>query len=135
MPTFARASLSALAVLALATAGCSTGADFGSTSSRSQSSTQTAVSAPDAGGTVNVVMMSLEFIPTAIHARVGQTVRWTNKDGAPHNVTYVSGPRFKSSAPVLSPGDTYSIKLTTPGTIHYFCSIHPWMKATISVSP
>ena len=131
MPTFTRASISTLVVLALAIAGCSTGADFGSTSSTSPSSAQTA----DAGGSGNVVMMSLEFIPTAIHARVGQTVRWTNKDGAPHNVTYVSGPRFKSSAPVLSPGDTYSIKLTTPGTIHYFCSIHPWMKATISVSP
>jgi plastocyanin len=35
----------------------------------------------------------------------------------------------------MSPGTKFSIRLTQPGTIHYFCSIHPWMKATIIVSP
>ena len=80
-------------------------------------------------------MKILDFTPTAVHARVRQRVTWTNDDSSPHNVTYVSGPRFASSRTFMKPGAKFSIRLTTPGTIHYFCSIHPWMKATIAVSP
>lgn len=80
-------------------------------------------------------MKSLEFTPTIVHAKVGQRVVWTNEDSSPHNVTYVSGPRFKSSRSSMSPGTKFSIGLTQPGTIRYFCSIHPWMTATIAVSP
>ena len=80
-------------------------------------------------------MKVLEFSPTAVDAKVGERVMWTNEDSSPHNVMYVSGPRFKSSRPSMRPGTRFSIRLTEPGTIHYFCSIHPWMKATIVVSP
>ena len=79
-------------------------------------------------------LSALAFQPSAAHAGVGQTVVWTNEDNLPHNVIYVSGPKFTSSRPRIRNGTTFSIKLTQPGTIHYFCSIHPWMKATIVVS-
>jgi plastocyanin len=78
-------------------------------------------------------MKVLEFTPAAIAARVGQRVVWRNDDSSPHNVTYLSGPRFKSSRN-LQPGATFSLKVTSPGTIHYYCTLHPWMKATIVVS-
>lgn len=101
----------------------------------SSSHTTTAASASDqAGSTVHVVMAHLEFSPLAVNAKVGQHVVWTNEDNAPHNVTYISGPVFKSSRRVLRPGTKFSIRLTQAGTIHYYCTIHPWMRATISVS-
>ena len=78
-------------------------------------------------------MKVLEFTPAAVAARVGQRVVWTNDDSSPHNVTYVSGPRFKSSG-TLHTAATFSVKITSPGTIHYYCTLHPWMKATIVVS-
>ena len=78
-------------------------------------------------------MKSLAFNPDTTHAKVGQTVDWVNEDTAPHNVTYVSGPKFTSSG-TLNTGDKFQIKVTTPGTIHYVCTIHPFMKATIVVS-
>lgn len=78
-------------------------------------------------------MRSLAFYPPTIHTKVGQTVTWINEDSAPHTVTYVSGPRFRSS-PVLKPGAKFSIKFTAPGTIHYYCTIHPFMRARIVVS-
>jgi plastocyanin len=127
MQNIPRASLSALVVLALS-AGCGSGSHPGAT-------TQTGTSTPDSGGTAHVVMKSLDFTPTVVHVKVGQRVVWTNEDTSPHNVTYVSGPRFKSSSPSLSPGTQFSITLARLGTIHYFCSIHPWMTATIVVSP
>jgi plastocyanin len=80
-----------------------------------------------------VTMKNLAFVPVSIHATVGQTVDWTNEDTAPHNVTYVSGPKFTSSG-TLSKGGKFSLKLTQAGTIHYVCTIHPFMKATIVVS-
>jgi plastocyanin len=78
-------------------------------------------------------MKNLAFSPTAIHAKVGQTVVWANQDGPPHNVTYQGGPKFKSSS-TLNTGQTFTLKLTQPGTIQYFCSIHPFMKASIIVT-
>ena len=84
---------------------------------------------------MHVMMVSLDFSPTALAAKVGQRVVWTNEDAAPHNVTYVSGPRFKSSPVAMSRGKQFSIRLTQPGTIHYVCTLHPWMKAMVVVSP
>ncbi len=78
-------------------------------------------------------MKSLAFTPKAIDAKVGDTVDFTNDDTPPHNVTYVSGPKFASSG-TLNPGDKFTIKLTQPGVIHYYCTIHPFMKGTILVT-
>jgi amicyanin len=78
-------------------------------------------------------MKNLAFSPASVTAKVGQTVQWTNQDTPPHNVFYVSGPKFTSS-PTLNTGAAFKLKLTQPGTIHYICSIHPFMKATIVVT-
>jgi plastocyanin len=74
------------------------------------------------------------FSPTSVHAKVGQTVDWTNKDSVAHNVTYVSGPTFTSSN-TFGTGGTFALKLTKAGTIQYRCTIHPGMNGTIVVSP
>jgi plastocyanin len=79
-------------------------------------------------------MRSLAFTPAELAAAVGQTVIWRNDDTAAHNVTYVSGPRFVSSA-TMRTGASYRIKLTRAGTIQYYCTIHPFMTGTIAVLP
>ncbi len=112
--------------LALIAAGCGSHSRAPSTSVRTVSS-DTPVH--------QVVMQTLAFIPGLVRARTGQQIVWRNQDNVPHNVTYVSGPAFRSSRRVLKPGARFSLTLTSPGTIHYFCSIHPWMRATIIVSP
>ncbi len=117
-----------LAVAALLIAGCGSGSDLPA------SSTQDAGAPTGASGTVSVVMKSLDFSPLTVRARVGQTVTWTNEDEAPHNVTYVSGPRFGSSQQRLAIGKQFSIHLTEAGTIRYICTLHPWMRASIIVS-
>jgi plastocyanin len=80
-------------------------------------------------------MKSLWFNPNVVHARVGERVVWTNGDSTAHNVTYVSGPKFRSSPRRLRPRAGFSITLTQPGTVRYYCSIHPWMQAEIVVAP
>jgi plastocyanin len=121
----ARRALPGGVALALCTAGCGTGSDLPATTGQS--------SGADVLAPVPVTMRSLDFNPISVHGKVGHTVVWTNADSAPHNVTYVNGPRFASSRE-LGPGATFAITLTQTGTIHYFCTLHPWMKATVVVS-
>ena len=127
-------------VLALALGACGSSSSSSSSassspvsSSTSTSATTTTSPASGSGKTVQVAIKNLAFQPKVVDAKVGQTVRWTNSDLPAHNITYVSGPKFKSS-PTLDPGKTFQIKLTKAGTIKYFCSIHPFMKATIVVA-
>jgi plastocyanin len=129
MSSLARLAAPAVAVITLAAAGCGTGSDLNAQARSSSDPT-----APLATGTVHVVMQSLSFSPASLHGKVGQTVRWLNEDSSPHNVLYVSGPRFASSSILHAEGGKFSIRLAKAGTIHYYCSIHPWMKATIVVS-
>jgi plastocyanin len=125
--TLARAATRVVAALGLIVTGC------GSSSGSGGATSIDSATPPPAGNTVHVAMKVLEFTPGAVGAKVGQTVIWSNDDSSPHNVTYVSGPRFKSSGR-LEPGARFSLKLTSAGTIHYVCTLHPWMKATLVVS-
>jgi plastocyanin len=79
-------------------------------------------------------MQSLAFHPVVTHAKVGQTITFTNNDTPPHNITPKSGPTFTAS-PTLSSGQSYQLKLTKAGTITYYCTIHPFMVGTIVVTP
>jgi len=122
------ASVACAAVLAVA--GCGSNA---STTAGGSNSSSGAAKHKAAVGTVAVVMRNIAFNPGTVHARVGETVTWTNRDDAPHNVTYNSGPKFTSS-PTFTNGKSWSLKLTKPGIIHYMCTIHPGMDGTIIVS-
>ena len=142
-----RTFLAGLVLTLLALAGCgssssssSSGNTGSSPTSSATSSASTSASAPSGGAsvsgggsTIKVTMKSLAFVPKSVTAKVGETVQWTNDDQPPHNVTYVSGPKFTSSG-TMNTSDKFQIKLTAPGTIHYVCTIHPFMKATIVVS-
>lgn len=72
------------------------------------------------------------FAPNELTIAVGTTVTWTNKDEEPHTVTNAgSPPAFKSAA--LDGGDKFTFTFTKPGTYRYFCSVHPFMTATVVV--
>jgi plastocyanin len=100
-------------------AGC------GSSSKKSSTS-----STPAAGGTA-VSMKNIQYSPTSLTVKVGQTVTWTNDDTVVHNVTADDG-TFKSST--FGGGKTFSWKATKAGTFKYACTIHPGMVATLTVT-
>ncbi len=81
----------------------------------------------------NVEMMGYAFQPATLTISTGDTVTWTNHDTAPHNVVVTDGPE-KFTSPTLQKGQTYSYTFTKPGTYSYYCSIHPDMKASVTVS-
>src|SRR5690349_15430811 len=73
------------------------------------------------------------YRPMALSIEQGETVTWTNQDTAAHDVTVVAGPTSFHS-PMLAQGASWSHTFTTPGSYSYICSVHPDMRATISVA-
>ena len=73
------------------------------------------------------------YSPAALTVNVGDTVTWTNQDTAPHNVVVTSGPE-KFTSPTLQKGQSYTFTFTKAGSYQYYCSVHPDMKASITVA-
>ena len=93
--------------------------------------TVTGKQSASAARTLAVTMKNIQFLPKAVSAKVGQTVKWTNADSVDHNVTATKGEGFKSKA--FGKGGTFSYKLDKPGKITYVCTLHPGMTGTITV--
>ncbi|MFC0543640.1 cupredoxin domain-containing protein [Kutzneria chonburiensis] len=90
--------------------------------------------APATAATQAVTMAQYAFAPATITVHVGDTVTWTNQDQAPHDVTTTSAP-VPLHSPTLSTGQSWTYTFSQPGTYAYICSIHPDMKAQITVLP
>ncbi|MGV9294320.1 cupredoxin domain-containing protein [Amycolatopsis sp. NPDC003676] len=91
-----------------------------------------AAPAAAAGSAKSVEMSGYKFSPASLTISAGDTVTWTNHDSAPHNVVVTDGPE-KFTSPTMQTGGTFSHTFTKAGTYSYYCSIHPDMKATVTV--
>jgi plastocyanin len=76
-----------------------------------------------------VTMQGLKFGPKTLVVNKGDTVRFDNKDLAPHTVTS-KDPVIDSGT--LNPGQSFQLVVNKP--FDYFCTIHPSMKASIELS-
>jgi plastocyanin len=73
------------------------------------------------------------FIPSYAIVPVDARVTWSNKDYVAHTATAVDG--SFDTQPVL-PGSSITLAIDhAPGTISYYCKIHPWMQGTIQITP
>jgi plastocyanin len=84
-------------------------------------------------GTPSVVIENFAFAPPDLTVATGTTVIWTNHDDVSHTVTADDDNAFDSSA--FGQGMSFSITAGAPGTYTYFCRIHPFMRATLTVTP
>ncbi len=122
---------------ALVFAGCGSSSSTASSSTSSTTAaaaaTAPAASSTPQSGLVNVKYQNISISPANITVKVGSTIKWTNFDMVDHNVTSLSGPVSFHSADFGQNG-TFEYKTTTPGVIHYQCTIHPAsMNGTITV--
>ena len=81
-------------------------------------------------GVTHMNMQNFAYQMANIQVRVGTTVTWTNQDNAPHSVTFKNG--MKDSG-LLSQGQSFSYTFNTSGTYQYYCTVHPYMVATVTV--
>ncbi len=81
---------------------------------------------------VKVGIDNFSFTPQSVTIKPGDTVIFENHDDIPHLVADSAG-NFRSKA--LDTNDRFSMSFDKPGTIAYFCGLHPQMKGTIVVAP
>jgi plastocyanin len=77
------------------------------------------------------------YNPSPLNVAVGRTVLWINNDNAAHTVTEgnPSGntPSNGFDSGILSPGQTFKHAFDKPGTVGYFCRLHPFMLGQVMV--
>ncbi len=83
-----------------------------------------------AEGGAKVSIANFDFSPGEITIAPGETVTWTNDDGAPHGLEYSDG---GAGTDLLLPGTSFSRRFERPGTYDYNCSIHPYMTGRVVV--
>jgi YVTN family beta-propeller protein len=89
---------------------------------------RTATTSAKAGAKVSIA--NFAFTPTPITIAPGESVVWTNDDGAPHGLAYHDG--AKGVDPLL-PGASFSRRFDQPGAHEYNCSVHPYMIGRVVV--
>jgi plastocyanin len=78
----------------------------------------------------NVSIQNYSFSPSMLTIQKGANVTWKNSDSVQHTVVSDS-PAF--SSPLLNTGDSYTFQFNSTGTYSYHCSLHTYMKGTITV--
>src|SRR2546427_390819 len=73
------------------------------------------------------------FSPANLTVKVGKTVTWVNKDTVTHTVTSDGSSLFDSG--FMPTGATFQFTFTTVGTYPYYCTVRPFMKGTVGVTP
>ena len=90
-----------------------------------------------------IEMVGNSFTPKRIEVAPGTTVTWINEDvfdmlegelTGKHDAVMVSGDGDDHFAtPLLDHAESYTHTFTEPGTYEYICSIHPYMRGTVTV--
>ncbi len=96
-------------------------------SSAQNSNTSSANSNTNASATTEISITDEGFSPESLTVNAGQRVTWTNTDNIVHYVAPNDHPSHQRYAGVwdddgsgrISPGETYSITISTPGTYRY----------------
>jgi len=81
--------------------------------------------------TVTINIKSFKFSSAEVVISAGDTIIWTNQDGAAHTATAVDG-SFNTGT--LKKGESGEVTFATAGTFDYFCKFHRNMKARIVVN-
>ncbi len=85
---------------------------------------------------MQIAYRNIAIDPDTVRVKVGSTIRWTNYDSTPANVTSEGGAGgpYKFASKNFGEGGTFEIKASRPGVIHYECTLYPvTMNGTIEV--
>ncbi|MEE9286031.1 MAG: hypothetical protein V3V35_09945 [Dehalococcoidia bacterium] len=95
----------------------------------------TATPAPSEGATVMAVIEN--FTHQNLTIKVGTTVIWTQRDSTVHTSTSGESPSpdgMWDTGPLSQGQSSDGIKFDQVGTFQYFCTIHPSIQATVTVT-
>ena len=118
--------------LALVPVGCS-----GSGPAAGDAGAGPATSAAGDGGAVTVTIKDFTFGPTPVTVHAGQRITFANQDDSPHEPTAGTPSQqtgtFRVDTAAHASATTDPIQLA-PGTYDYYCGLHEYMVATVTVA-
>ena len=79
---------------------------------------------------ITVEIRDFDFSPRDLTVDAGTEVTWVNRDSVPHDATDEKG---AWSTGMLKQGASATLTVDSPGTFRDLCTIHPNMKATLTV--
>jgi plastocyanin len=82
-------------------------------------------------GTVAVSIKDFEFSPSAISAKVGDVIGFTNDGAASHSATLDEG---DCSTEILSAGSAGGLTFAKAGAYPFHCKVHSSMVGTITIT-
>lgn len=128
----------AAATVAFCTAGlggCAGGGGTAPTKSPAPANTRTATApgtGPASPAAARITIKSYTFRPAALTVRPGALINVVNQDSVAHTVT-ATGPKAFDTGDI-GPGTAVTFTAPTkPGNYPYACTIHPYMKGSLSV--
>ena len=86
--------------------------------------------ATSGAASAGVSIANFAFVPAQITIAPGQSVTWTNNDGAPHGLAFKDGAKGED---LMLPGATFSRTYDKAGSYDYVCAIHPYMTGRVVV--
>ncbi|WP_327366011.1 cupredoxin domain-containing protein [Streptomyces sp. NBC_01217] len=126
----------AVGVFAAAVGGCTDGGGGGSSSSVGVTPPAASPASPSPSsppvGRARVTIKDFAFGPARLTVAPGTLITVVNEDSATHTVTATSGKAFDTGD--VASGRT--VTFTAPdkaGTYPYICTIHPYMKGSLTV--
>jgi plastocyanin len=81
--------------------------------------------------------VGLCYDPPSLIIFTGGEIIWRNDDTSSHTVTsgnIIEGPDGIFDSGLIKPGTTFSFKFEEVGQYDYFCMIHPWANASVTVN-
>ncbi|WP_245791376.1 cupredoxin domain-containing protein [Actinacidiphila rubida] len=135
MRNLKRTALAAGSLL-LALTGCSSSSGGGSGSTTPPASPSPSVTASATGSPTraanSLTIQNFAFHPSPLKVAPGATVTVTNADSTAHTVTATGAKAFDTGT--IAPGGTATFTAPkAPGSYRYICTIHPFMKGTLTV--
>jgi len=77
-----------------------------------------------------VQIKKFKFKPKHITVKVGDVIRWTNTDLAPHTAT---AKEFGWDTEEIAKGESKDVLVSATMETQYFCAFHPQMKGVIEI--
>jgi len=75
-----------------------------------------------------VEIRGFKYFPETVEVRPGDTIRWTNRDAAPHDAT---GGNWNTE--IMTRNQSAKIIVRADMDLNYICSIHPQMRASLKI--
>lgn len=78
-----------------------------------------------------VKIKKFAFVPKRLQVKVGDRIKWTNADLAPHTATAME---FGWDIESIEKGESAELTVTEGMETSYFCAFHPHMKGAFEIT-